>query len=101
MRRAHIGFLTLLWLAAAGCASSNPQPVAATLPLPGSSAVAGRVLSSDPACGSVMAQVAFVSGGATLYQTTVPPNGTFEFQANPGTYTLVAQSGSCAAQQTI
>jgi hypothetical protein len=100
MRSSPIGFLTVLFLSFPGCARSNIAPVTATTPISGTAAVAGRVY-SDPVCGNSAVQVSFVSGSTTLYQTSVPANGTFEFQANPGVYTVVARSGNCGAQQSI
>src|SRR5262249_51883715 len=97
-RNAVTSILTVLALQS--CAKSNGTPVTATAPLTGTAAVSGRV-TSDPVCGTAPVQVSFVSGSATLYQTNVPANGTFEFQANPGIYTVVARNGNCGAQQSI
>ena len=91
-----------LILAMSGCSqSSSTPPVTPTQPIQGSSAIAGRV-TEGPGCADTSLQLLLYSGNTVIYQTTVPPNGTYEFQAQPGSYLLSAQgSAGCQTQQNV
>ena len=81
-----------------------PEPVASPAPAPvvsGSSSVSGTV-TVTPNCGGGTAQVMMINGNQVLYQTNVMNGGTFQFQAIPGTYSIIAQTqNGCVSQQSI
>ena len=89
---------------------STQAPINPVAPqVSGASAVTGT-LQAGGTCASgvygiqLLAQYGEITSGQVLNQTTLPAGGTFEFQANPGTYLIVAQSPlsyGCGAQQTV
>lgn len=81
----------------AGTSSSIVQTPLA----PGAAAVAGTVTPTS-GCGGTSTQVILYSSGSPLYQTSAPPYGTFQIQANPGTYVLVAEAANgCGVTQNL
>lgn len=90
-----------LVLVLGACAPQNSAVVPPTKPVNGTSAVSGSV-TVTPNCGGNTAQIMLVTGNQVLYQTAVRNGGTFEFQAVPGTYTIIGQTqNGCFTQQSV
>lgn len=93
-------YLSALAVVLAGCGKrddSKKSTPAATVTVNGS-AVRGKVVILND-CGATTAQVQIANSYGTqiLYNNTVPQNGVFDFQVQPGNYTLNMVAGSCQA----